>query len=211
MTKDSVHKARQNKKRCYKKRTRDLWNTRREIQTQTKLDQPTSKSGRHPNPETRPQLQTSRKKRSWTTQETMATRRCRNRSKEPNPWRKMMMMMMMILYTQTFCANEKYFEFKKYYSKGFSGPANYWCYFRVFFRWSHVRQIGNTDGRELKRLLIWISVLYLQLIRRLHEGERNTSYKWRYNQPFLWSFFTKISPRSFVQMDTATVLRFLQA
>ena len=27
-------------KRSYKKRTRDLWNTRREIQTQTKLDQP---------------------------------------------------------------------------------------------------------------------------------------------------------------------------
>jgi len=30
-------------------------------------------------PETRPQLQTSRKKRSWTPQETMAMRRCRNR------------------------------------------------------------------------------------------------------------------------------------
>jgi len=30
----------ENKKRSYKKRTRDLWNTRREIQTQTKLDQP---------------------------------------------------------------------------------------------------------------------------------------------------------------------------
>ena len=27
------------KKRSYKKRTGDLWNTRREIQTQTKLDQ----------------------------------------------------------------------------------------------------------------------------------------------------------------------------
>ena len=33
-------------------------------------------------PETRPQLQTSRKKRSWTTQETRATRRCRNRSND---------------------------------------------------------------------------------------------------------------------------------
>ena len=31
---------RQTKKRSYKKRTRDLWNTRCEIQTQTKLDQP---------------------------------------------------------------------------------------------------------------------------------------------------------------------------
>ena len=35
-----IYKTRQNKKRSYKKRTRDLWNTRREIQTQTKLDQP---------------------------------------------------------------------------------------------------------------------------------------------------------------------------
>ena len=33
-------KSRQNKKRIYKERTRDLWNTRREIQTRTKLDQP---------------------------------------------------------------------------------------------------------------------------------------------------------------------------
>jgi len=30
-------------------------------------------------PETRPQLQTSRKKRLWTPQEKMAMRRCRNR------------------------------------------------------------------------------------------------------------------------------------
>jgi hypothetical protein len=34
------HKTRQNKKRNHKTRTRDLWNTRREIQTQTKLGQP---------------------------------------------------------------------------------------------------------------------------------------------------------------------------
>jgi hypothetical protein len=33
-------KVEKNKKRSHKKRTRDLWNTRREIQTQTKLDQP---------------------------------------------------------------------------------------------------------------------------------------------------------------------------
>jgi len=35
-----IHKTRQTKKRSQKKITRDLWNTRREIQTQTKLDQP---------------------------------------------------------------------------------------------------------------------------------------------------------------------------
>ena len=35
-----IHKTRQNKKRSHKKRTTDLWNTRREIQTQTELDQP---------------------------------------------------------------------------------------------------------------------------------------------------------------------------
>ena len=75
-----IHKTRQNKKRSYKKRTRDLWNTRREIQTQTKLDQPSWKNGQHQTSDTRPQLQTSRKKRSWTPYETMATRRCRNRS-----------------------------------------------------------------------------------------------------------------------------------
>ena len=33
-------------------------------------------------PETSPQLQTSRKERSWTPQETMAMRRCRNRSND---------------------------------------------------------------------------------------------------------------------------------
>ena len=37
---ERIHKMRQNKKRSHKKRTGDLWNTRREIQIQTKLDQP---------------------------------------------------------------------------------------------------------------------------------------------------------------------------
>ena len=55
-------------------------NTRCEIQTQTKLDQPSWKNGQHQTSETRPQLQTSRKKSSWTPWGTMATRRCRNRS-----------------------------------------------------------------------------------------------------------------------------------
>ena len=36
----NLHKTRQNKKRRSKNRTRNLWNTKREIQTQTKLDQP---------------------------------------------------------------------------------------------------------------------------------------------------------------------------
>jgi len=35
-----IHKTDQNKKRSHNKGTRDLWNTRREIQIQTKLDQP---------------------------------------------------------------------------------------------------------------------------------------------------------------------------
>jgi len=43
------------------KRTRGLWNTKREIQTQTKLDQPSWKNGQHQTPKTRPQLQTSMK------------------------------------------------------------------------------------------------------------------------------------------------------
>jgi hypothetical protein len=70
------------KKRSHKKRTRDPWNTRREIQKQTKLDQPSWKNERHQIPETRPQLQTSRKKRSWKPQEMTATRRCWNRSND---------------------------------------------------------------------------------------------------------------------------------
>ena len=51
---------------------------------QTELDQPPWKNGQHQTPETRPQLQTSRKKRSWTPQETMAMRQCRNRSNDLN-------------------------------------------------------------------------------------------------------------------------------
>ena len=32
-----IHKTKQNKKKSYKKRTRDLWNTRRQIQTQSAI------------------------------------------------------------------------------------------------------------------------------------------------------------------------------
>ena len=46
------------KKRSHKKRTRDLWNTRRESQTQTKLDQPSRKNGQQQTSEIRPELQT---------------------------------------------------------------------------------------------------------------------------------------------------------
>ena len=65
-----------------KKRTRDLWNIIRETQIQTKLDQSPWKNGQHQTLETRPLLQTSRKKRSWTPQETMAMRRCHNSSND---------------------------------------------------------------------------------------------------------------------------------
>jgi len=61
------------------KRTRNLWNTRRETQIQTTLDQPPRKNGQHQTPETRPHIQTPGMKGQWTPQETMATRRCRNR------------------------------------------------------------------------------------------------------------------------------------
>jgi len=77
-----IHKTGQNKRRSHNKRTRDLWNTRRETQIQTKLDQLPWKNGQHQTPETCPQLRTSRTKRSWTPQETMAMRRCRNRSND---------------------------------------------------------------------------------------------------------------------------------
>ena len=77
-----IHKTGQNKKRRHKTRTRDLWNTRRETEIQTKLDQLTRKNGQHQTAGTRPELQTPGKKGSRTPQETMATRRCRNRSND---------------------------------------------------------------------------------------------------------------------------------
>ena len=77
-----IHKTGQNKKRSHKERTRDLWNTRRETQIQTKLDQPPRKNGQHQTPEICPHLQTLGKKGSRTPQETMATRRCRNKSND---------------------------------------------------------------------------------------------------------------------------------
>ena len=77
-----IHKTRQNKKRSHKKRTRDLWVTRRESQMQTKLDQPSWKNWQQQTSEKRPQLQASGEKRSWTPQETMPTHRCRNRSSD---------------------------------------------------------------------------------------------------------------------------------
>jgi len=61
---------------------RDLWNTRRETQIQTKLDQPPRKNGQHQTPEIRPHLQTPGKKGSRTPQETTATRPCRNKSND---------------------------------------------------------------------------------------------------------------------------------
>jgi len=51
-----INKTGQNKKRRHKTRTRDLWNTRRETQVQTKLDQPPRKNGQHQTPEIRPHL-----------------------------------------------------------------------------------------------------------------------------------------------------------
>ena len=45
-------RPRRSKKRSHKKRTRDLWNTRREIQIQTKLEQPSGKNGQQQNWET---------------------------------------------------------------------------------------------------------------------------------------------------------------
>ena len=79
----------------HKKRTGDLWNTRRETQIQTKLDQPPWKNGQHQTPETRPQLQTSRKKRPWTPPRNDGNASMPKHVKRPNPWRKMMMMIMM--------------------------------------------------------------------------------------------------------------------
>ena len=86
-----IHKTRQNKKRSHKKRIRDPWNTRHEIQIQTKLDQPSWKNWTTPD--------------FWNTPSTVnleeeeivdAPRNDGNAArleqvKQPNPWRKMMM------------------------------------------------------------------------------------------------------------------------
>ena len=79
---DIARKVIEARKRSHKERTRDLWNTRRETQIQTKLDPPPWKNGQHRTRETRPHLQISRKKKPWTPQETMAMLRCRNRSND---------------------------------------------------------------------------------------------------------------------------------
>jgi len=71
-----------------KERNGDLCNTRRETQIQTKLDQPPWKNGQHQTAETRPQIRTSKKKRPWTPQETMATRRYRKSSNDLNHGRR---------------------------------------------------------------------------------------------------------------------------
>ena len=92
-------------------RTKYLWNTGRTIQIQIKLDQPSRKNGQHQTSETRPQLQTSRKKRSWTPQETMATRRCRNRSIDPNHERRWWCLNKFTcnsMYSDELCINSRY-------------------------------------------------------------------------------------------------------
>ena len=57
-TGDLLTRSATNKKRKHKKRTRDLWNTKCEVQIQTNLDQPSRKKEQHQTSETRPQLQT---------------------------------------------------------------------------------------------------------------------------------------------------------
>ena len=81
-----IHKAGYNKKGSHKKRTRNICNTRCETQIQTKLDQPPWKNGQHQTPVTCAQLQTTRKKRSWTPEETMTMRWCWNRSNDLIHW-----------------------------------------------------------------------------------------------------------------------------
>ena len=105
-----IHKTRQNKKRIYKKRTRDLCNTRREIQT--------NKSG-------------STVLKEWTTPDSRNTPSTINleeeeivdalgndgiasmpeRVKRPNPWRKKMMMMNYTLNNNGLCQTVQLYIF----------------------------------------------------------------------------------------------------
>ena len=120
----------ENKKLNHKKRTRDLCNTRRETRIQTELDQPPWENGQHQTAETRPQLQTSRKKRSWTPQETMAIRRCRNRSNDLIHVRKMMMTLTLLTQTQI-----------KWEFLGFRSGVDQICYL-LGYRGSSTRQFA---------------------------------------------------------------------
>jgi hypothetical protein len=68
-----------------------------DVRSKHKLDQPSWKNGQHQTPETRPQLQTSREKRSWTPQETMAMRRCRNRSNDLIHGGRLLLLLLLLL------------------------------------------------------------------------------------------------------------------
>jgi hypothetical protein len=88
-----IHKTRQNKKCGHKKRTRDLWNPRREIQIQTKLYQPSRKNGQH---------QTSKTINLEEGEIAEAPGNDGNASmpeqiKRPNPWMMMMMIIIIIM------------------------------------------------------------------------------------------------------------------
>ena len=86
-----MHKTRQNKKRSYKKRTGDLWNTRREIQTQIKLDQQSWKNGQHQTSETRPQLQNLEEEEIVDALGNDDNVSMPEQVHRPNPWRRRMM------------------------------------------------------------------------------------------------------------------------
>ena len=99
-----IHKTRQNKERSHKKRTGDLWNTRREIQIQTKVDQPSRKNGQQQTSETRPQLQTTGGEEIVDAPENDGNASKPERVRRPDPWRKIMMMMIQIyIPTQLYC------------------------------------------------------------------------------------------------------------
>ena len=97
-----IHKTGRNKKRRHKTRTRDLWNTRRETQIQTKLDQPPQTNGQHQTAEIRPHLQTPGKERMAEAPGNDGNASIPEQVKRPNTWSKMMMMMMILFsITQT--------------------------------------------------------------------------------------------------------------
>jgi hypothetical protein len=92
-----IHKTRQNKKRSHKKKTRDFWNTRREIQTQTKLDQPSWKNGQHQTPETRPSTTDLEEEEIVDAPGNDGNASMPEQVRRPSPWKKKKMKMMMMI------------------------------------------------------------------------------------------------------------------
>jgi hypothetical protein len=87
-----MHKTRQNKKRSHRKRTRDLWNTRREIQTQKETESTILKEWITPDSRNTPSTTNLEEEEIVEAPVNDGNESIPEEFKGPNTWRKMMMM-----------------------------------------------------------------------------------------------------------------------